>query len=178
MRDIAIPSDSSTSRKLLTWLLKSRGLDPKQVQMGPDIDSMLNQCDGALIIGDRAISAADSKSTRVIMDLASEWTEITGFPMVFGVFASRVDSPMDLINDAREAMLDQYNLFLQDQDVRKSVITQASRKVGLSEERVSDYYEKEVSNLLDQVSINGLECFLENVCEVNQRPSWFLNQSV
>ena len=58
MRDIALPSDSSTSKVLLRWLLKHRGLDPKCVETGPDLKSMLDICDGALLIGDRALSAA------------------------------------------------------------------------------------------------------------------------
>ena len=177
MRDIAIPTDSSTSKKLLKWILNQKGLDPKLVEMGPDIDSMLNECDGALIIGDRAISAAASSSTRVILDLSSKWTEITGYPMVFGVFASRRDSPVIRVNDAREVMLGQYTSFMEDEKIRNEVIFRASRKVGLSQERVSIYYEKELSNILDNVSILGLECFLENVCGANLPPTWFASQS-
>ncbi len=41
MRDIALPSDSSTSKLLLRWLLKTRELDPKLIETGPDLDSML-----------------------------------------------------------------------------------------------------------------------------------------
>ena len=45
MRDIALPSDSSTSNMLMRWILNQRGLDPKYVKMGPDMDSMLDECD-------------------------------------------------------------------------------------------------------------------------------------
>ena len=50
MRDIAIPSDSSTSKKLLRWILNNRGIDPKTIEMGPDISSMLESCDGASLL--------------------------------------------------------------------------------------------------------------------------------
>ena len=173
MRDIALPSDSSTSNMLMRWIIKQRGLDPKYVKMGPDIDSMLDECDGALIIGDRAIAAAIINPDLVRMDLGREWAEITGLPMVFGVFAARKDSKSHSISRARELMLSNYNIFLEKQDVRNIVISEASRKVNLSAERVGKYYENEVSNLLNPESIKGLKIFLEEVCEAESDPHWF-----
>ena len=173
MRDIALPSDSYTSNMLMRWIQGQRGLDPKLVKMGPDIDSMLDECDGALIIGDRAMNAAINRPDLVRIDLGSEWLKITGLPMVFGVFATRKDSRSQSIRDARELMLNNYNRFLEIEHVRKDVISNASEKVSLSIDRVSTYYEKEVSNLLGPDSINGLSAFLEEVCDVNTEPCWF-----
>ena len=173
MRDIALPSDSSTSNMLMRWILKQRGLDPKYVKMGPDMDSMLDECDGALIIGDRAIAAAIHNPELVRMDLGREWVEITGLPMVFGVFAARKDSNAHSISMARELMLSNYNIFLEQEEVRNNVISDASKKVSLSVERVAEYYASEVSNLLSPESIKGLRVFLEEVCEVESNPNWF-----
>ena len=173
MRDIALPSDSSTSNMLMRWILKQRSLDPKYVKMGPDMDSMLDECDGALIIGDRAIAAAINNPDLVRMDLGREWAEITGLPMVFGVFAARKDSDGHSIIRARELMLRNYNIFLEQEEVRNIVISDASKKVCLSVERVGEYYDNEVSNLLGPESIKGLSVFLEEVCEVESDPLWF-----
>ena len=173
MRDIALPSDSSTSNMLMKWILKQRGLDPKYVKMGPDMDSMLDECDGALIIGDRAIAAAINNPELVRMDLGREWVEITGLPMVFGVFAARKDSDDHSISMARELMLSNYNNFLEQEEVRKIVISDASKKVSLSVERVAEYYANEVSNLLSPESIRGLSVFLEEVCGIESNPNWF-----
>ncbi len=173
MRDIAVPSDSSTSTLLLKWLLSERGQDPRYVEMGPDIESMLDRCDGALIIGDRAIITSISNPDLVRMDLGKEWTEITGLPMVFGVFASLSDSSVGKVNEATEMMLSQYHSFLDDDEVRKLVVEGASQKIGLPEERVSTYFDHEVSNLLDSESVNGLMQFLETVCKVSPELSWF-----
>lgn len=173
MRDIALPSDSSTSNMLMRWILKHRGLDPKYVKMGPDMDSMLDECDGALIIGDRAIAAAINNPELVRMDLGREWVEITGLPMVFGVFAARKDSDDHSISMARELMLSNYNNFLEQEEVRKIVISDASKKVSLSVERVAEYYANEVSNLLSPDSIRGLSVFLEEVCGIESNPNWF-----
>ena len=173
MRDIALPSDSSTSNMLMRWILKQRGLDPKYVKMGPDMDSMLDECDGALIIGDRAIAAAIDNPELVRMDLGREWVDITGLPMVFGVFAARKDSDDHSISKARELMLRNYNIFLEQEEVRNTVISDASKKVSLSVERVAEYYTNEVSNLLSSESIKGLGVFLEEVCGVESNPNWF-----
>ena len=173
MRDIALPSDSSTSNMLMRWILKQRDLDPKYVKMGPDMDSMLDECDGALIIGDRAIAAAINNPELVRMDLGREWVEITGLPMVFGVFAARKDSDDHSISMARELMLSNYNNFLEQEEVRKIVISDASKKVSLSVERVAEYYANEVSNLLSPESIRGLSVFLEEVCGIESNPNWF-----
>jgi len=173
MRDIALPSDSSTSNMLMRWILKQRSLDPKYVKMGPDMDSMLDECDGALIIGDRAIAAAINNPDLVRMDLGREWAEITGLPMVFGVFAARKDSDGHSIIRARELMLRNYNIFLEQEEVRNIVISEASKKVCLSVERIGEYYDNEVSNLLGPESIKGLSVFLEEVCEVESDPLWF-----
>jgi len=173
MRDIALPSDSSTSIMLLKWILGHRGLDPKLIQMGPDIEAMLEICDGALIIGNRAISAAANFPDLVRMDLGGEWTNITELPMVFGVFAARNDSPPSFVHEARKLMLKNYNNFLVDEETRSSVISSASQKVNLPLERVTKYFDSEVSNLLDHSSIEGLRTFLEEVCGVDSEPGWF-----
>ncbi len=171
MRDIAVPTDSSTSRMLLNWILYERGLDPRLVEMGPDIESMMEKCDGALIIGDRAISAAISHKGSVLMDLGKEWKEITGLPMVFGVFAARKDSDLRLVLEARNAMMRHYNSFNENMDFRREVISSSSKKVGLNENRVKSYFEKEVSNILEEDSIKGLSKFLDLVCKVEE-PMW------
>jgi len=173
MRDIALPSDSSTSNMLMKWILDQRGLDPKLIPMGPDIDAMLEECDGALIIGDRAISCALRNPDLIRMDLGEEWANITGLPMVFGVFAARNDATPSFVHEARKLMLNNYNTFLLDEDTRSSVIYSASNKVNLPIDRVARYLESEVSNLLDKTSIEGLRTFLEEVCEVDPDPEWF-----
>lgn len=173
MRDIALPSDSSTSNMLMKWILGKRGLDPKLVPMGPDIESMLEECDGALIIGDRALSAAISNPDLVRMDLGSEWTKITGLPMVFGVFATRSDSPPNFVNKARDSMLSSYKLFLDEESRQSEVISIASQKIALPKDRVAKYFKSEVSNILDKPSIEGLQIFLNEVCGLGTGPSWF-----
>ena len=173
MRDIALPSDSSTSIMLMKWILEQRGLDPKLVPMGPDIETMLGECDGALIIGDRALTAALWSPELVRMDLGREWTNITGLPMVFGVFAARNDSSPSIVDEARESMLRSYEGFLIDNDTRGDVVSIASQKIGLPYDRIGTYFDSEVSNILENSSIEGLKIFLDEVCRMGSQPRWF-----
>lgn len=178
MRDIALPTDSSTSKVLLSWIVKNRGLDPKFIETGPDINSMLEKCDGALLIGDRAILASISHPELVRMDLGAEWTKVTGFPMVFGVFVARRDSSKDILRRAHSEMIKQVELFENDQIWRSSVISRTAKKLGFPEDRVADYFRSEVRNRMSQEDIDGLLLFLEEACGMVEPPVWLNPHSV
>ncbi len=173
MRDIALPSDSSSSKSLLRWILERKSMDPRLVEMGPDLDSMLEACDGALLIGNRALSSSIDHPELVQLDLGSTWGELTNLPMVFGVFAARRDSPIDLIREARTDMYSQYESFEEDPAIRQAVIRSSSEKIGLSQERTEMYFQQEVSNKLDDHSRVGLSHFLAEVCDMTDGPTWF-----
>ena len=172
MRDVALPSDSSTSRALLQWILKLKNLDPKFREMGPDLSAMLNESDGALLIGDRALIAARDFPELVKLDLGAELTNETGFPMVFGVFAARKDSPKPVLIKASNDMIKQYDKFLSDTFWRSEVIGRTSKKLGFSESRISEYFSVEVQNKLDDFSKEGLEFFLKEVCQMKDEITW------
>ena len=66
MKTIALPSDSATSVALLKYLLDLENYEPQYVEMGPDLESMLANCDGCLLIGDRALEAAKNLSLDLV----------------------------------------------------------------------------------------------------------------
>ena len=172
MRDIALPSDSSTSNLLLRWLLKNRDLDPKLIETGPDLDSMLDCCDGALLIGDRALASASKNPDLVQLDLGGEWTSITGLPMVFGVFACLRDSPVSSIKEVRGDLLANYDKFNSDQNQRNEVIKHSAERIGTDEARISSYFDKEVRNTIEGDALEGLLRFLKDVCMMEKEPEW------
>ena len=164
MRDIAFPTDSSTSKRLLRWYLGEQGLDPRCIDLGPDLKSMLQQCDGALLIGDRALRAASEYPSLVQLDLGAEWTRTTGLPMVFGIFAAHRSADEELMVEARTELVANYRSFLRDQSRREEVVRLAAGKIGLTPHRMDQYFLSEVSNLLDEESVEGLSRFLVDVC--------------
>ena len=118
------------------------------------------------------MSAAAEYPGSVQMDLGAEWTRITGTPMVFGVFAMRSDAPIDAARRARDDMLRQCEMFEQDERWRNEVIKSSSESSGIPKSRVSQYFDNEVENRLDQDSIDGLEMFLREACGMPGEIEW------
>jgi chorismate dehydratase len=172
VRDVAMPTDSSTSRKLLLYVLANLGCDPKAVEMGPDLDEMLQRCDAALLIGDRAIDEAERRPELVKLDLGEEWKRITGFPMVFGVFAARLDAPEDELRRVHADLVAQLERFEQDDDWRATVVASTAERSEFKVERVESYFQ-EVRNRLDDDCREGLQLFLSEVCGMSDEISWF-----
>lgn len=162
MSSIAMPSDSSSSVNLLRWWLKENGLSPVEVTMGPHLENMLDRCDGALLIGDRALQSARDNTELVKLDLGKAWQDSTGKPMVFGVFVARKDTPVSDLKRAHKALLKQLELFESNSDVKQHVVQNASANSNLSNQRLSDYF-NEVFNRLDNAHVEGLEHYLRLV---------------
>ena len=162
INSVALPSDSATSVVLCKHLLKMKGYNPTYIQMGPDIDSMIQQCDAALLIGDRALQATKENKYNVILDLGEEWFAQTSQPMVFGVFAARKDTPRVELESAYNILLDNLVEFETQQKCREKVIRSSSDYSQLPIGRLEQYF-GEVFNRLDMEHINGLNTFLQTV---------------
>ncbi len=167
MKKIALPTDSATSQALLQFLLKSMNYDVSYDEMGPDLETMLDRCDGCLLIGDRALEAAKHFPELIMMDLGDEWKRISGSPMVFGVFAARRDSDLEQIKMAYSALLKNLEDFETSKSTRESVIKLCSSKTNQSIERLEKYF-GEVINRVDSEDINGLRTFLKTACQVDE----------
>jgi chorismate dehydratase len=100
IRTIAMDTSSRTSVALSTVLLRRvYGINPEALPMAPDLDAMLAQADAALIIGDTALFLDHTKvrfpsspfdgdpSAVEKIDLGAVWTEATGLPFVYAVWA-------------------------------------------------------------------------------------------
>ncbi|MDP6333974.1 MAG: menaquinone biosynthesis protein [Candidatus Poseidoniaceae archaeon] len=167
MSSIALPSDSSSSIALLKYILKFSNLSPKFKTMAPEIEPMLDECDGALLIGDRALEYARKFPNKVKLDLGKSWLENTGKPMVFGVFAARKDTPVLEVKAAQKELLKSLNLFESNAEYRNSVIVKAMEKSGLPRSRLEKYF-GEVFNRLDKPHIEGLNEFLSKACNLSE----------
>jgi chorismate dehydratase len=94
IRSIAMDTSSRTSVALSTVLLRRAfGVTPDAVPMAPDLEAMLARADAALIIGDTALfldhqsAILNPPSTISKIDLGQLWTESTGLPFVYAVWA-------------------------------------------------------------------------------------------
>ena len=101
IRSIAMDTSSRTSVALATVMLR-RAFDvaPEAVPMAPDLDAMLARADAALIIGDIALflnpqsesAIRNPQSAIRKIDLGALWTESTGLPFVYAVWAGWPDA--------------------------------------------------------------------------------------
>ena len=93
IRTLAADSSSRTSVALARIVLSRRfGVEPVVITRRPDLPSMLGEADSALIIGDPALRIDPEAMPFHVYDLGREWTETTGLPMVFAVWAGRRES--------------------------------------------------------------------------------------
>jgi len=166
MKSIALPTDSATSCALLQYLMSMKGNNVKYQEMGPDLGTMLSNCDGCLLIGDRALESAKLYPEYVKMDLGKEWRKSSGSPMVFGVFAARRDSNIDLVKSAYNALLTNLERFENSKSIRNDVIVACSAKTNQSTSRLERYF-GEVINRVDSDDITGLKKFLSRACNVD-----------
>ncbi len=95
---VAVTTDSSTSVELLRVLFEADGLDVRLVPVAPDLDAMLAEHDGALLIGDAALREGVARrpvhgATPFMTDLGDAWYRATRLPFTFAVWASRDDAP-------------------------------------------------------------------------------------
>ena len=67
-------------------------------------------------IADRRSCARSSKTNPelVQLDLGQAWLDLTGQPMVFGVFAARKDTPVEVVQAAHQALLKRLDAFEKD----------------------------------------------------------------
>lgn len=97
-RPIALTVHSSTSVRLLHLLCQQRyRITPQWKPMAQDIETMLQTCAGALLIGDAAlVEGTLRRSFRphgkpYVFDLCDEWGQMTGLPFTFAVWVVRRD---------------------------------------------------------------------------------------
>jgi len=101
IRSIAMDTSSRTSVALATVMMRRAfGVTPDAVPMAPDLDAMLARADAALIIGDNALfldpqpesTIRNPQSAITKIDLGHLWTESTGLPFVYAVWAGWPDA--------------------------------------------------------------------------------------
>lgn len=91
-RRVALGATSRTSVLLARLLLEQRyGVAARYRTEAPELETMLQRSDAAVLIGDPALRATltAQQSGLHVLDLAGAWREWTGLPMVFAVWAVR-----------------------------------------------------------------------------------------
>ncbi|MFG1666274.1 menaquinone biosynthetic enzyme MqnA/MqnD family protein [Streptomyces sp. Y7] len=143
---VGLTSTSRTTVLLARFLLEDRlGLTPRYFTGPPDPASLLRRGDAAVVIGDPALRVhfhgVPQYGTAIVHDTAQLWTEWTGLPMVFAVWAVRreyaerhpqtVDAVHRALLAARDHGLEQL----------PRVAAEASHGSGFTAAQLLSYYE-------------------------------------
>ena len=88
---VALDESSRTSDTLVKIIFREfLGFEPEWKTAAPDLHSMMQQADAALIIGDPAMTIPRDQFR--VFDLAALWHEFTGFGFVFAMWMVRNQS--------------------------------------------------------------------------------------
>jgi len=155
IRTLAADVGSRTSVLLARIILARKYCaEPAITLMPPRLDDMLAAADGALIIGDPALHLDPGSLPYHVLDLAEEWTEMTGLPMVFAVWAC----PAPYATPAHEkALVDSCRFGL---NHIEEIIAAESRARGLAESLVRRYLTRHITFEMTARDYQGMELFL------------------
>jgi len=90
-REIATTRESATGRMLFRLICRRLGFDPVLVDSDDPFAHYQADMTPCLLIGDKAIDAAQQVPLASVHDLGQRWFELTGNGMVYAVWAARRD---------------------------------------------------------------------------------------
>jgi chorismate dehydratase len=158
---IATDSSSRTSVTLARVLLSRKyGIEPVLKSMPPDLPSMLEAADAALIIGDPALHLDPATIPFHTLDLGAEWKDLTGLPMVFAVWAARkaiVDASLEA------AFLDSCRFGLKH---ISEIASTAFAERAIDRQLAFDYLTHHIVFTLGEREYRGMTLFLQYAAEL------------
>jgi predicted solute-binding protein len=155
IRTLAADSSSRTSVALTRIVLSRRyGVEPVFLPHAPDLAAMLDQADAALIIGDPALRLDLSSLPYQVADLGQEWTEMTGLPMVFAVWAGHQRQITPAVVKALNDSCRYGRQHLED------IVKIDATARGIPEPLARDYLTHNIVNELGPREYEGLELYL------------------
>lgn len=155
IRTLAGDTSSRTSVALARVILERRyGTSPQIFSHAPDLPAMLEVADAALIIGDPALHLDPDRMDYHVLDLGAAWTEMTGLPMVFAIWAGRREAITPAVEKVFQASYEFGRANLDD------IIRLEAAPRRVSYELAREYLTKHIVCELGTREYQGLELFL------------------
>jgi len=159
IRTLAADSSSRTSVVLAEIVLRRKyDADPNLQTHPPRLAAMLSKCDAALIIGDPALLIEPSQLPYRVLDLGQEWTDMTGLPMVFAVWAARRRYAAEPFRDSLRFGMEHLDEIVASEHAKRSISAKLAR----------EYLTHNVTFDLGPSERAGLNLFLEYAREIHQ----------
>lgn len=179
VRRVAADTASRTSNAYAQIIFrKFYGIDPEFVPHEPNLDSMLSDCQAAVIIGDPALLALEDRAARIArtgerlayIDLAREWKQHTGLPWVSAFWAVRPQaietsgfSPRIVIED-----------FVQSRNHGlahvEDLVREWTPRMRVAPATIRTYLSQNIRYVLDETCIEGMEMFFRYAAECGVLP--------
>ncbi len=165
IRTLSADTSSRTSVVLARIILAQKyNARPAITPMDPNLDAMLAASDSALVIGDPALHLDPIKLPYFVYDLGAEWTELTGLPMVFAVWAAR---PGILSPSMVKAFADSYAY---GRDCLEEIIETEAPPRGFSADLARAYLTRHIRFELGDRDREGMSLYLRLAGEIVQSP--------
>ena len=151
---VALDESSRTSAVLVKIIFREfLGFEPEWKTAAPELHSMLQQADAALIIGDPAMTIPRDQFR--VFDLATLWHEFTGFGFVFAMWMAR--------NDAFEKIRPINFAAARDEGLANlnQIVNSDAAQIGLSLAEVTTYLTENIVFNVDDQMRKGLTRYFE-----------------
>jgi chorismate dehydratase len=167
IRTVALDRSSRSSVGVLRLLLRRRlrpGLpDPEFQFAAPDPAKMLETCDAALLIGDRALFASRDfpaiVSRMTVLDLGEEWASMTGLPFVYAIWAGPPrDDSAAVVASLRDSLEEGMGNIA-------AIARNASAGNPATETTIRRYLSRTIGYTLGSDEIKGLETYFRMLAE-------------
>src|SRR5437588_818236 len=154
VKRVALDDSSRTSVALVKIIFREfLRFEPKWQASRPDVKSMLQHSDAALIIGDPAMKIPRDQFR--VFDLATLWHEFTGLGFVFAMWMARTDSA-EKIRSINFAAARDEGLASLDQ-----IAADYATRIRLSETEIKNYLTENVVFSVDEEMQKGLTLYFE-----------------
>lgn len=151
IRSLAVDNRSLTSVALLRILYGDSFADHVEMRtVGPDLATMMENHDAALLIGDQALKA-ERASTWQVHDLSQAWFQQTGKTFVHAVVAVR--GGVNLTEETCDLILQAKHQGMAEMD---AIIRSSAELYGVDENVCADYLRSKVRYDLAEEEVEGL----------------------
>jgi chorismate dehydratase len=153
VKSVALDDSSRTSVALVKIIFREfLGFEPEWQTSPPDLRSMLEHHDAALIIGDPAMKIPREQVR--IFDLATLWHDLTGFGFVFAMWMARANAAeavraIDFVAARDEGLANLDQIAARQQDPT------------LTAAEIRDYLTRNIAFQMDEDMMKGLQLYFD-----------------
>jgi len=156
VKRILLDYQSKTSVQLVRILSKKLWkVEPEWIDAEPGYENNILGDTAGLIIGDRALTAANLYP--YVYDLSEEWKKLTGLPFVFACWVSNKTIDSAFLRKFNESLSHSVELI-------PEIITDQKFE-NLSKQQVTDYFDNNIQLVLDKKKKAGMDLFLKYIDE-------------